>query len=373
MKVIILALGTRGDCELFLSLAAQLSGRGHSVLFCTSPFYQERAKELKVEVVTVGSGTLAEQDAILSSLSSITNLTARTYQFYKDWLLPQLSAAKSKVAELAVNADYFINNLKMVLQRDGSIIPGAFVTYDIPANLRQLDAYGSAKYNGQILELVAMPKDLVDPQREWEEKYHFTGFWQAAPFSNWETDDNLLGFLEKKPPPVVLTLGSMTMDNFPDLLPIFANALKLTGQRAVVIGSKAAQDHDISLSSNIIAVEKAAYSWLFPQVSCVIHHGGTGTTREVLLAGKPSIILPQILCQQNLADVLLREKLAAAVYTSTAAIRSEELAKAISRAICLNDNPESALPKWQRVILAEKGVAEAIDLIESHWKNLGAH
>ncbi|GAL17688.1 UDP-glucose:sterol glucosyltransferase [Vibrio maritimus] len=47
-----------------------------------------------------------------------------------------------------------------------------------------------------------------------------------------------------------------------------------------------------SLPSNILNVDSVAHSWLFPQVTAVVHHGGAGTTAAGLMAGKPTLICP---------------------------------------------------------------------------------
>ena len=37
---------------------------------------------------------------------------------------------------------------------------------------------------------------------------------------------------------------------------------------------------------------EASHQWLFPRCSCVVHHGGLGTTQAALRAGVPSVITP---------------------------------------------------------------------------------
>jgi sterol 3beta-glucosyltransferase len=45
-------------------------------------------------------------------------------------------------------------------------------------------------------------------------------------------------------------------------------------------------------SESVMFIEATPHSWLFPQVSAVVHHGGCGTTAAGLLAGKPTIVCP---------------------------------------------------------------------------------
>ncbi len=39
-------------------------------------------------------------------------------------------------------------------------------------------------------------------------------------------------------------------------------------------------------------LDSAPFSWLFPRMAAVVHHGGAGTTSAGLRAGVPSIIVP---------------------------------------------------------------------------------
>ncbi|MCA9571694.1 MAG: glycosyltransferase, partial [Myxococcales bacterium] len=49
MRVLITAVGTRGDVQPALVLARGLLARGHGVRMCTSPAFVETARELGVD------------------------------------------------------------------------------------------------------------------------------------------------------------------------------------------------------------------------------------------------------------------------------------------------------------------------------------
>ena len=46
------------------------------------------------------------------------------------------------------------------------------------------------------------------------------------------------------------------------------------------------------LDENVIGVDYAPYSQVFPAAACVVHQGGAGTTGQVLRAGVPHLIMP---------------------------------------------------------------------------------
>lgn len=63
-------------------------------------------------------------------------------------------------------------------------------------------------------------------------------------------------------------------------------AARAARRRLVVVGP------DGALPEGAFRLAGADYSWLFPRTAAVIHHGGFGTTAEVLRAGVPHVIVP---------------------------------------------------------------------------------
>ena len=47
-----------------------------------------------------------------------------------------------------------------------------------------------------------------------------------------------------------------------------------------------------ALPESVFLTGSVPYSWLFPQMTAVVHHGGAGTTAAGLAAGVPSILAP---------------------------------------------------------------------------------
>jgi UDP:flavonoid glycosyltransferase YjiC (YdhE family) len=366
MRVFILALGTRGDVELFLILGRELARRGHEVTLGSSAFHEDRVRAASLGWAAVAGGTLAEAVAVVRSLATIPDRTQRTYQFFDRWLRPQIAEAVPVVTRIAAGADYFLSNLKMMLRRaDGAVVPGAAVTYDPPANLADLARYGTQKQGGRVLDLVAMSRPLVDPAGAWEPSYKFTGFWVDDRRSEWSPPEGLAKFLAEGEPPVIVTMGSMAMLDADG--PVLAEALRRTGRRGVVVGGWSGVEPGLSRSGPIYRVGEVPYDWLFQRGCCILHHGGCGTVGYALRSGRPSIVWPQITAQEHFARALLRERLATAAFDEPPT--PEALAGAIARAV-EDEEVRTAALAWQRVVTAEPGVAGAADLIESHGSGL---
>ena len=161
-----------------------------------------------------------------------------------------------------------------------------------------------------------------------------------------------------------MTMGSMATFDAERLLRAFSAALERSGRRGVVVGGWSGLGVAAAENEILCRVEEADYDWLFARAACVIHHGGAGTVGAVLRAGRPSIVLPQLLPQQRFADMLVRERLATGVFDART-VSADTLAASVGRALEDQSVVDSAL-RWRRHVEAEDGVAAAARAIEAH-------
>lgn len=124
-------------------------------------------------------------------------------------------------------------------------------------------------------------------------------------------------------------------------------AVRLAGVRALVATGWGGIGGSTQVPSNVFLLGNCPHDWLFERVSCVVHHGGAGTTAAGIAAGKPTVIVPFFGDQPFWGSMIARagagpqpipssaltaSNLAAAI---TAALRPEiiEQAKALGRKI----------------------------------------
>ncbi|KAL8672527.1 MAG: hypothetical protein Q9168_003030, partial [Polycauliona sp. 1 TL-2023] len=103
----------------------------------------------------------------------------------------------------------------------------------------------------------------------------------------------LLSFLEAGPPPVYIGFGSIVVDDPNAMTKMIFDAVKQSGQRALVSkgwGGLGADSLDVP--NNVFMLGNVPHDWLFKRVSCVVHHGGAGTTAAGIAAGKPTVVVP---------------------------------------------------------------------------------
>lgn len=103
----------------------------------------------------------------------------------------------------------------------------------------------------------------------------------------------LTSFLQAGPPPVYIGFGSIVVENPNALTDKIFEAIRIAGVRAIVSqGWGGLGESTSSIPSNIFMLGNCPHDWLFERVSCVVHHGGAGTTAAGIAASKPTVIVP---------------------------------------------------------------------------------
>lgn len=370
MRCFLLTLGTHGDVELFRLLGRELARRGHEVTVGASPFYRERIERTRLEFLPIGRGSQGDLLALFRSLATEPNQRARVRAYAERWVRPQLAHSLPEVKAQLAHTDYFINNLRSVWREGTRVIPGAAVTYDPVGNAENLRKYAAqlAGYERAVLEIVAMPKALVDPDDAWGERFHFTGFWRDPEPSPWRPPDELLEFVAAGAPPVAITMGSMLSFDPVAFVSTIRDALAIADERGVLVAAWSSDLVAAGASDRLYVVGEAPYDSLFPRCRLVVHHGGAGTVAAALRAGRPSILLPQIASQGYFAAILHR----AGVLVDEFDVRTwtpELLAAALVR----GRDEESftrAAENWLPALADEDGLARAVSLMEAHYREM---
>lgn len=70
-------------------------------------------------------------------------------------------------------------------------------------------------------------------------------------------------------------------------------AVKKSGVRALVSKGWGGLGADaLGIPEGVFMLGNVPHDWLFQHVSCVVHHGGAGTTAAGIATGKPTIVVP---------------------------------------------------------------------------------
>ncbi|KAJ5273723.1 hypothetical protein N7478_008848 [Penicillium angulare] len=142
---------------------------------------------------------------------------------------------------------------------------------------------------------------------DWGDNIDICGFSFLPTESDYKPPQDIAKFLQAGPPPIYAGFGSIVVDDQIKLTNIVFEAIKKSGQRAIVSkgwGNLGVEDVDVP--ENILVIGSCPHDWLFQQVSCVIHHGGAGTTAAGLALGRPTIIIPFFGDQQFWGEIVAR-------------------------------------------------------------------
>lgn len=144
---------------------------------------------------------------------------------------------------------------------------------------------------GRDVLLYGFSRHVLPRPSDWRSGIHVTGYWFLDADSSWEPPAELVEFLDAGPPPIVVGFGSMKSRDAEGMAAVVVDAVRQTGQRAVLLsgwgGLRAAE-----LPSSVIALESVPHDCLLPRASLMVHHGGAGTTGAVFRAGVPSVVVP---------------------------------------------------------------------------------
>lgn len=134
---------------------------------------------------------------------------------------------------------------------------------------------------------------LIPKPRDWQAFINISGFFFLPLGTNYTPDPALAEFLAAGPPPVYIGFGSVVVDDPNGMTNLIFEAVKKSGQRALVSkGWGGFGSDDLQIPENVHMLGNVPHDWLFKHVSAVVHHGGAGTTAAGVAAGKPTIIVP---------------------------------------------------------------------------------
>jgi sterol 3beta-glucosyltransferase len=132
---------------------------------------------------------------------------------------------------------------------------------------------------------------IVPAPPDWPDNVFMSGYWFLKESEDWSPPADLVAFLKEKPTPIYIGFGSMPEKDATHMTRLIVDALRLSKQRCVLLSGWAGLGQE-QLPDTVYRVASVPHSWLFQRVAAVVHHGGAGTTASGLRAGVPSIITP---------------------------------------------------------------------------------
>lgn len=174
---------------------------------------------------------------------------------------------------------------------------------------------------------------LVAPRpQDWRPGLDVVGYWWPPRPLGWEPPEELVRFLAAGPPPVYVGFGSLPMPKGESerVAGVIADALRKAKVRGIVQAGWA----NLAVSSDdVITIGEVPHDWLFDHVGAVVHSCGAGTTAAGLRAGVPAVAIPNAGGDQRFWARRLKELGVSAATLSRPKMTADSLAAAITTAM----------------------------------------
>lgn len=398
MKIVIPTIGSRGDTQPYIALGQGLQRAGHQVVVASHLMMEELVTAHGVPFAPIGPDVDIGREAARMRGSSRNWLLG--FRRVMHFTFAILEKAYPHILDLCRGADLVVvshsgagsiaadaldlpevsvtlfpqaipagDPSASVLRQAAGKLAGAGMAFFMTRPLNQirkrlgLSPLGPEGITSKRLNLVPVSPTVAPPDPRWEPRHRVTGYWFVEERPGWSAPPELLHFLEAGEPPVVVSLGAMSLsgeDTF-EAATMTVEALQAVGARAVIQGWDEALAGR-ALPRTIFYGGSIPHSWLLPQTACLVHHGGFGTTAAGLRAGIPAVVIPQII-DQFIWGRRVHELGAGPQPISRSKLTGERLASALERALGEDEMRDKAAAVGER-IRAENGVAAAVSLIE---------
>lgn len=333
MRVLLTAVGTRGDVQPALALALELRSLGHAVRLCISPNFVDWAQRLGFEAMPMGV------EMRLPATGNAPPLTAealkRLRETMPDLITDQFETigAAAEGSEVILGANPHQYAAPSIAERAGlGYVTAVYAPVAVPstdlgpppppgqgadpralANIEDRWRDTTKAWNERALDRINDNRarlgldpicdvlDYVLTHHTWlaadaalapvpatpGRKLFQTGAWVLT--DNRPLPPDVEAFLEGGEPPIFAGFGSMPASG--EVSRVLVAAARASSRR-LILSEGWANLELVEHASDCLVVGDVSHDLLFPRVAAVVHHGGAGTTAAAARAGVPQVITP---------------------------------------------------------------------------------
>jgi len=345
-----MSIGTRGDMEPFLSIGEILQGKGHHVICAFPGQFEGVVGDANFKFESLGTKyieTLESKDGIdamgggsagikkyfayvrLAKYQKEANkeLVRRQYEIIKKEnpdrivyngksLYPVIWELKNRGKTVFVsplpymhyvkehshvvfnsNLGTFLNKLSFSLAHFGMVTTILIIKkwLKLTERISRKELRNILKYNKTIYTI---SPSLFSRPHYWNKNLKILGFYDRKKTDDWHPDKTLTDFISKHNKVLFITFGSMVNAEPEEKTHMIVDILRRNKIAAVINTADGGLKKPEGIESGLIHfVRQVPYSWIFPKIYGVIHHGGSGTTQMALKYGCPTMIIPHIIDQ----------------------------------------------------------------------------
>ncbi|WP_086821565.1 glycosyltransferase [Allokutzneria sp. NRRL B-24872] len=335
MKIVITAVGVRGDVVPFTGLGRRLAEVGHEVAVATAEAHEPLVRAAGLDFLHLrgadSSHSAWEETGAGAALAGARQYVELMRQLCDGVLTVAEDADLLLLHHLTIPQGYAVGKALGIPTMALELFPTAMApTGDFPpaeASLPNLGRWANRNLDGVLRTLTAptvrffadfqarlglpavglnamlramhqenypvhhgFSRQVVPRPSDWRPGLEISGYWWPAVREDWTPSAELTDFLASGPPPVFVSFGSMAAGDGDRLSEITAAALRRAGVRGIVQAGWAGLA--VADNDDVLTIGEAPHEWLFPQMAAVVHHGGAGTTGAALRAGVPAVPTP---------------------------------------------------------------------------------
>lgn len=340
-RIVILTYGSRGDVEPFVALGHQLIQEGYSVSLVAPKPFAAFAHEYGLEFSAIESDPdeLAQMFANQAGTNWFKMISSMAQH-----IMPIARNAFQTIKSASQGADMIIHSFlltdaghTLALQQSIPEISAQFFPVFLPTGAfpavalpdlplgkmfrRGMHTFNTGMFkNGarftykklrktapELPELAPWPfsgpvenqppilfaysQYVLSHPDDWPANANVTGYWPLPIPETWSPPIDLKKFLDEGPAPIYFGPGSMRSEKLYLLLEMVIAAARKLGKR-VVLGVASDEIPTPLKGKDMISAKGVPHSWLFPQMSYIMHHGGSGTSGAAVASGVPNSAIP---------------------------------------------------------------------------------
>jgi UDP:flavonoid glycosyltransferase YjiC (YdhE family) len=403
MRAMLCSFGTAGDTQPVLALATEMQRNGHHAAVALTTNYEPLVKQLGLNFIPIRAGQKGDQQTqkrLAAELmrnpwkrESLDHL--HSFGAIMSKAIPQLY---DELLEASRDFDVLIATAQPVARMVHEVTGMPYVsfhTFYVMGSATELGSEGAdayrqvtAHYVNQFREQLGLPplsdpitrngdsphltlfavSPRVIPQPDaWPAHYHMTGYFFLDE-EDWVPDPALVEFMNAGESPVIVSFGSMWHEDPEAITELLLNAISIAGCRAIIQHGWSGLARQVN-SKNVLIIDRVPHAWLFPRASCIVHHGGAGTTAATFRSGVPCVVVPHMYDQPIWANIA-EQRGCAGPAIEFGELTAERLAWAIAMTLTTG-RYRTAASALGKEIRAENGVREARLLIEERMARFG--
>jgi UDP:flavonoid glycosyltransferase YjiC (YdhE family) len=349
MKIILTAIGTRGDIEPFLAIGKILKEKGHQVICAFSEQFRELTKSCDIEFASLGKKyfDLFDSDAgrtamgggagikkffayIKLSRNQTTPNKEKEFKLYElikqerpdrvvynsKTIYPIIWEYKNRGKTIFLSPFPYLHYVKghslLVFGKDyGDFFNKlTFKLYDFGVVTTTMIAKKWLHINDKITRkqiknvihsrnfIYTISPSLFSRPSYWESNIRILGHQELKRKTDWKPEKELTEFIEKYEKILFITFGSMINPEPKQKTKIILEILERNKIPAIINTASGGLIKPDKFNSELIYfVSQVPYDWIFPKMYAVVHHGGAGTTHLAIKYGCATMIIPHFIDQ----------------------------------------------------------------------------